>query len=122
MLGENQTQPTPAETAPTAASQPSLEERLLSVLSRLESAVTHPSPTVAAVESAVAPAVESVVENAVGIKPEAISKPVVAAIARSGDQPRTSELSLGPFSVTLGIRNIYISHDAGVAVLPVSWV
>lgn len=122
MLGENQTQPTPAETAPTAAAQPSLEERLLSVLSRLESAVTHPSPAVAAVESAVAPAVESVVENAVGIKPEAISKPVAAAIARSGDQPRTSELSLGPFSVTLGIRNIYISHDAGVAVLPVSWV
>lgn len=122
MLGENQTQPTSAESTPTAAPQPSLEERLLTVLSRIESAVTHPSPVVAAVEHVAAPAVESVVENAVGIKPEAISKPVAAAIAKNGDQPRTSELSLGAFSVTLGIRNLYISHDAGVAVLPLSWV
>lgn len=114
MLGENQAQPTQV--------QPSIEERLLAVLGRLESAVVHPSPAVAAVEQAVAPAVESAVAQAVGIKEEPISKAVVAAIAKNGDQARTSEMNLGPFSITLGVRNIYVSHDAGVVTIPVSWV
>lgn len=114
MLGENQAQPTQV--------QPSLEERLLAVLGRLESAVVHPSPVVAAVEHAVAPAVETAVAQAVGVTSEAISKPVVAALAKNGDQARTSEMNLGPFSITLGVRNIYVSHDAGVATIPVSWL
>ncbi|MHB1701119.1 MAG: hypothetical protein ACYCSN_13495 [Acidobacteriaceae bacterium] len=91
-------------------------------MGRLESAVVHPSPAVAAVEQAVAPAVESAVAKAVGVKGEAISKPVVAALAKNGDQACTSEMNLGPFSITLGVRNIYVSHDTGVAVIPVSWI